>query len=526
MSESGLRSSMVALGICNFMVAFMVSGVGAILPAMGNAMHASAADLSLISAIYVLALAIFNVVAAQLIESFGQRKVFLLGFAVFMTMCASLALAPNIVMVWIQRFVQGAGAAMVATASVTLLLTIAPRAMQGRMMGLLTATSYIGLALGPLVGGGIATLFGWRWLFVGLLPLGVLSWIVMYGKVKAPWVPQRSRLDYIGISIMAISFALLTGGATSIGRNPWAMWLLMGGVVCLILFGVVETRMKTPVVDVRFIAKHPPLILGLFAAFVNFGATNGSLYYFMFYLQQLRFLSPFEAGAFVALQSVAQAILSPLAGKITDRFGPDPVAAVGLGFCGTGILMSAYMGMDTPLWYVAGCQCVIGVGLAFFAGPNTLSIVRSVDSGHMAAASGLANTLRTMGMLVGLIIVSATMTRYLGSEGVSPAVADKFLEGMAYDFSLFGGLNLLGLFLVGLRILNTYRCSLGKGVDCMPDASFFAEMENEPKEVAEVAANGSLDTAQSDTPGKPGMSGMSGMSDDMAEGKDESSANK
>ena len=175
MGDSGLRSTMIALALCNFMVSFMVSGVGAILPAMGNALHASAADLSLISAIYVLSLTIFNVVAAQLIAKLGQRRVFLGGFALFLTMCASLALAPNVASVWAQRFVQGAGAAMVATTSVTLLITLAPRAMQGRFMGMLTASTYVGIALGPLVGGGIATMFGWRWLFVVLLPLGALA---------------------------------------------------------------------------------------------------------------------------------------------------------------------------------------------------------------------------------------------------------------------------------------------------------------------------------------------------------------
>lgn len=472
MGDSGLRSTMIALALCNFMVSFMVSGVGAILPAMGNALHASAADLSLISAIYVLSLTIFNVVAAQLIAKLGQRRVFLGGFALFLTMCASLALAPNVASVWAQRFVQGAGAAMVATTSVTLLITLAPRAMQGRFMGMLTASTYVGIALGPLVGGGIATMFGWRWLFVVLLPLGALAWLAMFRKIRAPWQPSPRRLDYPGIAIMALAFFLLTVGASSIGRSPWSVPLLGAGGAGLILFGLVECRMKSPVVDVRFIAAHPPLILGLFAAFVNFGATNGSLYYFMFYLQQLRFLSPFEAGAFVALQSVAQSLLSPLAGRMTERFGPDPVAAGGLGFCGAGILMSTQLNMETPLLYVALCQCVIGVGLALFAGPNTLSIVRSVDRARTAEASGLANTLRTMGMLCGLIIVSATMTRFLGSQGVSPAVADRFLEGLRFDLTLFGSFNILGLLLVALRILNTYRCGRGKGVDCVPDASF------------------------------------------------------
>jgi len=478
MPESGLRSTMLALVICNFLVAFMVSGVGAILPAMGDSFHASAADLSLISVIYVLALAIFNVVAAQLILKLGQRRVFLTGFGIFLTMCLSLALAPNIISVWAQRFVQGAGAALVSTASVTLLLSVAPRAMQGRLMGVLTAAMYVGIALGPLVGGGIATLLGWRWLFAALLPLGVLTWLVLFRTVRAPWTPTPHNLDYPGIVILAVAFSLLAAGAATLGRSVWSSWLLGGGGVGLVLFCLVEYRVTNPVVDVRFIGHHPGLILSLFVTFVNFGATNGSLYYFMFYLQQLRFLSPFEAGAFVALQSVTQSLLSPVAGKLTDRVGPDPVSAVGLGLCGAGILMSMRLGLETPLMYVALCQCVIGMGLAFFAGPNTLAVVRSVDSAHTVAATGLANTLRTLGMLCGLIVVSATMTRYLGVQGVSPAVAKPFLAGMDFDLLLFGGFNLLGLALVGLRIYNNYRCSVGKGVDCLPDPSLFDDPDN------------------------------------------------
>ena len=184
MNESGLRSSMIALSMCNFMVAFMVSGVGACLPSIGNDLHASAGDLSLISAVYVLSLVIFNIVAAQLIAIMGQRRVFLYGFAIFLVMCLSLAFSPNVELVWGQRFIQGAGAAMVATSSVTLLISIAPRSMQGRLMGLLTASTYVGIALGPLVGGGIATALGWRWLFVVLLPLGVLAWIAMFRTVR------------------------------------------------------------------------------------------------------------------------------------------------------------------------------------------------------------------------------------------------------------------------------------------------------------------------------------------------------
>lgn len=152
MNESGLRSSMIALSMCNFMVAFMVSGVGACLPSIGNDLHASAGDLSLISAVYVLSLVIFNIVAAQLIAIMGQRRVFLYGFAIFLVMCLSLAFSPNVELVWGQRFIQGAGAAMVATSSVTLLISIAPRSMQGRLMGLLTASTYVGIALGAAGG--------------------------------------------------------------------------------------------------------------------------------------------------------------------------------------------------------------------------------------------------------------------------------------------------------------------------------------------------------------------------------------
>lgn len=488
-NESGMRATFVALAICNFLSAFMVSGVGAILPAMGHELGASAANLSLISAIYVLALTIFNVVAAQLISIMGQRRVFLTGFAVFLVMSASLALSPNVVSVWIQRFIQGAGAAMVATSSVTLLLSNSPRGMQGRMLGMLTAASYVGIALGPLVGGGIATLLGWRWLFVALLPLGVGAWVAMFRKVQSPWTPTNYRMDYIGILIMSAAFLLLTIGAGSFGRNTSANWFLAAGGIGLVLFCLVERKVTRPVVDVRFIASHPSLLLGLFAAFVNFGATSGLLYYYMLYLQQLRFLTPLEAGAFVALQSVVQSLLSPIGGKLCDRYGPDPVAAAGLGLSGLGILLSSYLGMQTPLLYIVLYQCVIGMGLALFAGPNTLSIVRCVDASHTAEASGLANMLRNMGALFSLIIVGVTMTRYLGAQGVSPELAAQFLGGMRFNLMLFGSFNLLGLILVTLRIVNNARCRIGKGVDCMPDPSFFENIEENAPPMPAMASS-------------------------------------
>ena len=270
---------------------------------------------------------------------------------------------------------------------------------------------------------------------------------------------------------------LLTIGASCVGRYDFASWFLAGGGVVLVLFVFVELHVARPVVDVRFIAAHPSLILGLFAALVNFGSINGLLYYFMLYLQQLRFLTPLEAGAFVALQSVTQSLLSPLAGKLSDRIGPDPVSAIGLAFSGAGILLSTRLDMQSSLYFVGLTQCIIGVGLAFFAGPNTLSIVRSVDASHTPEASGLANTMRTLGMLISLIVVSATMTSYLGTHGAGPDMAEPFLQGMRLDLRLFVALNVLGLLLVSLRIVNTWRCGLGKGVDCMPDPSFFENEE-------------------------------------------------
>lgn len=119
-------------------------------------------------------------------------------------------------------------------------------------------------------------------------------------------------LDLPGIAVMGAGFVLLTIGASCVGRYDFAGWFLAAGLAVLVLFVLVELRVPRPVVDVRFIAAHPSLILGLFAALVNFGSINGLLYYFMLYLQQLRFLTPLEAGAFVALQSVAQSLLSPL----------------------------------------------------------------------------------------------------------------------------------------------------------------------------------------------------------------------
>ena len=422
-----------------------MAGVMAILPAIGEEMQSSALELSLIGAVYSLSLTIFHLTAGRIGDIMGRRRLFLIGFGLLIVVTGLMAFAPNIEVLLGLRFVQAAGTGIMNTTALAILVSSAPPAIRGRVLAVTSVGLYLGISLSPPIAGIITSTLGWRWLFGLMVPLALPAWLLMAFSVKGEWYEAPDEpFDWLGCATFAVSVSMLAIGATWVALFWWAGVLLCAGIAGLAVFIRVELRCARPLVDVNFVAHNRALSLGLLSAFINFGSMFGGLFYFSMYMQHIHGLSPRDAGLFLSIQPVVQVFLSPLAGKLSDKYGAERIATIGIALCGVSLLLAAQLDIHTTLPWVAAVLIVGGLGMTLFGPPNTVAIMSSVDGPHLSQTSGLVGSVRTLGMLCNMVLVSMTMLAYLGDSNVTPANAPAFVDAMHLNFVMLGLCNLLG----------------------------------------------------------------------------------
>lgn len=459
-SDPVLRSVLISVATAQFLTPFMMAGITPLLPAIGKDLNASAMELGLVSAVYGLSLATFHLLSARIGDMIGRRKLFMSGLSLFLVITAIAPFSPNMGVFLCLRFLQAAGVAMMGTSALAILVACAPPTIRGRVIGLATVGTFAGISCGPSVGGLVGTYLSWHWLFFLVLPFGLLALVLMSRKVKQDWTDHPEEpFDWRGSILYALGISALTFGATWLVDGWWAVGLMLAGVVCLIVFVRKERRSRMPILDVNFICHNAAFAANILISLISYSTVMGVTFYFSFYLQFMLGLDMREAGMVLTTQPAMQLIFSPIAGRLADRVGPVRVTAFGLILCGTALGLATAMADQAPLWYVICLLSCTGIGLGFFGAPNTTAVMASVDRDHLAQASGLVGTSRTMGMLVSMVIVTLTMNAFLGSDPVHSGNLDDFMHSLRVDFLIFNALNLVAVILCGWLLLRNRRRS-------------------------------------------------------------------
>lgn len=441
------RWLLLAVCAAQFFMPFMVAGVNAVLPPLGESLRASARELSLLGAVYTLGLVVFQLAGGTLGDIYGRRRIFLCGLSLFSLLALVLGFIPSIDLFIGLRLFQGMGAAMLSSASLALLASAAPRDLRAGYLGISGAAVYAGIACGPPVGGLVAGWLDWRWLFwgTGLAALGAMC--IMLFRVRQEWrTAGKEHFDVPGCLLYGGAMAALTFGASRLADAPWLGGLLF--VCCLVLLAAFvrqELRSPFPMVDVRLLRHNRVLSLSLVVALVNYCSFFGMIFFFSLYLQVGRGFSVQEAGLLLALQAAVQALASPLAARLCERYDHGLISTIGTVLCGLGLLSAAFLDLDSSLAIIVAAQCLIGAGASIFALPNTTIILEAAGPERVGQASGLVGTMRTAGMLCNLAIITLTLSLYLGHEPVGRDNIGAFLQCMRVDMVLFGVLNLLAV---------------------------------------------------------------------------------
>ena len=447
--------AMVLATVCiaQFMAPFMLTAVGVALPSLGRDLGASAMQLGLIEQLYVVSLAMAMLTFGRFGDIVGQRRVMLPGLALFTGLTCSLGFTTSVEMILFQRFFQGLGAAMMLSGSLALVAAAYPPKIRGRKIGLVSAFTYAGLSVGPVLGGYVTGHFGWRLVFLMSAPLGLAATgMCLFGMREAVKNASGERMDWRGGLAYAASVGLIMLGAAHARELPLGPAMIAGGILGLALFLRLQTHTPCPLLDVGLLRRNRFFTLSCLAALGSYAATFGLTFFMSLYLQYAKGLPPRLAGFVLLAQPVMQVIASPLSGRLAERMAPARLATIGMLISAAGLFAAAVtIGPDTPLWLLVLELAVIGTGFGVFVTPNSTAIMASVQKRQFGLASGMIASMRTLGMAVSMTSITLIFALFMHDAAIGPDTLPAFLTSLRVGLTAFAIYSCLGVLLSLLR---------------------------------------------------------------------------
>jgi EmrB/QacA subfamily drug resistance transporter len=444
--RSEKRITLLAASLAAFLTPYMGSATNLALPSLGSEFSMNAVVLSWVQTSYLLAAAMFLVPFGRIADIYGRKKIFTWGTITFTLASLLIGLSTSTAMLLATRVLQGIGSAMIFGTSVAMLTSVFPPGERGRVLGINVAVTYVGLSVGPFLGGLLTEHLGWRSIFLAIVPLGSIVVGFVLWRLKGEWAEARgepfdltgSAVYLLALLVIMVGFSLLPGAAGG--------GLILAGVIGLVLLASWEMRTPHPVFDFRLFASNRAFAFSNLAALINYSATFAVSFLLSLYLQYIKALSPEQAGLLLIAQPVMQAVFSPLAGRISDRIEPRIVASAGMMFTAAGLALLIFLGLATPLWIIVVDLLLLGFGFAFFSSPNMSAIMGSVQRRFYGVASGTLGTMRLIGQMLSMGIATLLFALYIGRVEITQEHFLLLLASVKTAFIIFTALCVGGIF--------------------------------------------------------------------------------
>ncbi|MEY9953970.1 MFS transporter [Leifsonia sp. EB34] len=405
---------------------------------------------------YMLVTAVLVVMFGRMGDQYGRVRIYNLGFVIFTLAAIALCLdpfsgGPGAMWLIAWRFVQGIGGAMLFANSTAILTDAFPANKRGFALGLNQVAAIAGSFIGLILGGVLAEI-DWRAVFFVSVPFGIIGTIWSYKSLHEVGQKNPGRIDWLGNVTFAIGLiALLTGitygiqpyGGSSQGwGNPWVLGSIIGGILLLVAFVVVELKVPSPMFDMRLF-KIRAFSSGIFAGFLAAIGRGGLQFMLIIWLQGIWLplhgysyeSTPLWAGIYMLPITIGFLIAGPISGALSDRFGSRAFATVGLVLVAVTFVGLLLIPVNFEYWQFALLTGLNGIGSGLFSSPNRTAIMNSVPANERGSASGMAGVALNAGsslsigiffslMIAGLSVALPTaLTTGLTSHGVPQNVA-------------------------------------------------------------------------------------------------------
>jgi EmrB/QacA subfamily drug resistance transporter len=446
-SSSDIRKcALVIATLTSFLPPFMASSINIALPAIGAEFSMDAILLGWIATSYLLSAAVFMVPFGKIADIYGMKKVFFIGLFIFTASSLVAYFAPSSTILIGSRVLQGIGSAMIFGTGTAILVNVFPLQERGKILGINAAFVYLGLSMGPFLGGLLTHYFGWRSLFLVNVPLGLIPLLLGLWKLKGEWAGAREdRFDLVGSAIYSLMLVAVMFGFSLLPAWQGAVMVLLGAAT-FFLFIRWESGVACPVLDVRLFKNNHVYAYSNLAALISYSATFAITFLLSLYLQYIKGLQPDQAGLIMLAQPAVMAIFSPFTGKLSDRMEPRLVASAGMALTFVAVLAFVFLSQETSLLFIVACLITLGFGLALFTSPNTNAIMSSVEPRHYGVGSATLGTMRLVGQVASMSFAMMVFSFYLGKVEIAPQYYPQFLAAVKVAFAVFSALCILGIY--------------------------------------------------------------------------------
>ncbi len=444
MSKSQRKILLIASCVASAITPMTGSMMNLSLVGIGGEFVVGAHSLAYVNTIFLLSSVIFMVPISKVADIYGRKQLFIIGLIIHMISSFGGYFSTSYEMLLFFRFMMGTGTAAIATTAITMLTDAFPVHERGAAIGYNTASVYLGLAMGPVLGGVVNDVFSWREVFLLTVPLVLIA---LFAISRVDMVPRRERkkFDVSGALLYTIAVTLSVLGMINIPR-PEALVSLVIGVGLFIAFFRYQQGIDNPVLSVG-IFSNKLFARSSLASFLMNSANFSVLFFISLYLQTIGALTSAQAGLILVSQPIVQTLFTPYFGKLHDRMEDKRILpTIGVAATTLGVLVMITLSLDVNLPTVVIALILFGIGNAIFNPPNTTTMMSSVEAKDRSSASATVAVVRQMGMVVSMGIAMAVISVIMGSlDMLEPSTYSSFVDVIRISFIVSAVMCILAL---------------------------------------------------------------------------------
>src|SRR5215212_8452192 len=424
--------------------------VNVALPSIARDLQVDLSDLEWIVTGYALTFASLMLTGGKLADMLGRRLIFIAGLVVFTLASLACGLAGSEQVLIGARVVQGAGAALMNPATLSIIAATFPPRQRGTAIGIWAGVSALALAIGPLVGGLLTEHINWSWIFFVNVPIGAIA--IVASLILIPESKDESaeqRLDLPGLVTSAVGLFAFTYGLIEGNTYGWMSTRIMASflvaAVMLVAFVLLERHQRIPMLDLSLF-KNPTFTGANLSVLLVALAMFGVFFFVSLYMQGILGYSAVQAGAAFLPLTALIVVVAPITGRSTDRFGSRWLITVGMILLAIQLLYFSRLGVEESYWTIFPGMIIGGFGMAMVMTPSAAAAVRALPVDKSGVGSAVLNAFRQVGGAVGIALMGAIMANRIGDlRGPSVFLQKQaFVDGLSTTLTVAALIALLG----------------------------------------------------------------------------------